>query len=94
VFVVLRWYELSALSVSWDSHALGSTVWFLLGLHTFHGMFGSAENLTVLALLMRGPIEEKHLVDVTVNGLYWYFIVLADVACVLVLYLDPLLVAR
>jgi cytochrome c oxidase subunit 3 len=44
--------------------------------------------------LFRGPVEEKHLVDVAVNGLYWYFIVVTDLLGILVLYLDPLLFAR
>jgi hypothetical protein len=66
-------------------------VWGVLGLHTLHGLFACGENLTIIAILLWGPVEEKHLVDVTVNGLYWYFVVIADALSVLVLYLDPLL---
>jgi cytochrome c oxidase subunit I+III len=91
VFVVTRFFELDRLAVNWDSHALGSVVWFLLGLHTFHGLFACAENLTIAGVLSWGPVEEKHLVDVAVNSMYWYFVVIADPLCVAVLYLDPLL---
>jgi cytochrome c oxidase subunit 1/cytochrome c oxidase subunit I+III len=93
-FVVLRFFEFSKLTVRWDSHAQGSVVWVMLGLHTMHGLFASGENLTILAILCRGPIEEKHLVDVVVNGLYWYFIVAADLLITAVFYLDPLLFGR
>jgi heme/copper-type cytochrome/quinol oxidase subunit 3 len=90
-FVVLRFIELNRLAISWDSHAQVSLVWGLLGLHTLHGLFACGENLAIFGVLCWGPVEEKHLVDVTVNGLYWYFVVAADAACVAVLYLDPLL---
>jgi cytochrome c oxidase subunit 1/cytochrome c oxidase subunit I+III len=90
-FVTVRFFELNRLAIRWDSHAQGSLVWGLLGLHTLHGVFACGENLTILGILSWGPVEEKHLVDVTVNGLYWYFVVIADALCVAVLYLDPLL---
>jgi cytochrome c oxidase subunit I+III len=93
-FVALRFFEFSKLAFRWDSHAQGSVVWVMLGLHTMHGIFGSGENLAILTILLRGPVEEKHLVDVTVNGLYWYFIVAADALITLVLYLDPLLLGH
>jgi cytochrome c oxidase subunit 3 len=41
--------------------------------------------------LFRGPLEEKHLVDVTVNSMYWYFVVAADALCIFILDLDPVL---
>jgi cytochrome c oxidase subunit I+III len=90
-FVALRFAELAQLEFRWDSHAQGSLVWGILALHTLHGVFDSGENLAILGVLTRGPVEEKHLVDVTVNGLYWYFIVVTDAIGLLVLYLDPLL---
>jgi cytochrome c oxidase subunit 1/cytochrome c oxidase subunit I+III len=41
-----------------------------------------------LALLHRGPIEKKHLVDLEVNGIYWYFVVLSWLPIYVILYLD------
>jgi cytochrome c oxidase subunit I+III len=93
-FVSLRFLEFQHLPFSWDSHAHGSVFWTVLGMHTAHGLIGCGENFVILAILLRGPVEEKHLVDVTVNGMYWYFIVAADALCVLVLDIDPLLFAR
>jgi cytochrome c oxidase subunit 1/cytochrome c oxidase subunit I+III len=93
-FLVLRFYEFGSLPFRWDSHAHGSVFWLLLCSHTLHGVFGCGENLMFLALLWRGPVEEKHLVDVSVNGMYWYFIVIADALCVAILDVDPWLFSR
>ena len=88
-FLVLRYLELDALSFRWDSHAYGSVFWTLAGLHMMHGIISTAENLVIFGILVRGPVEEKHLVDVTVNALYWYFVVAVGVLTVALLYLDP-----
>jgi heme/copper-type cytochrome/quinol oxidase subunit 3 len=73
--VVLRSFELSRLPFRWDSDVYASMVWGLLVLHTVHLAFGVIENLVFCALLWRGPVEEKHAVDIEANGLYWYFVV-------------------
>jgi cytochrome c oxidase subunit I+III len=85
----LRYYELQTLPFRWDSHAHGSLFWFLSGLHMSHGLTSCVENLLLLCVLWRGPVEEKHLVDVAVGGFYWYFVVASGVLVHAVLYLDP-----
>jgi hypothetical protein len=75
--LLLRAIELSNLPFRWDSNAFGSLFWGVLCLHTMHLVAGNAENVLFLALLYRGPVEKKHLVDLEVNGIYWYFVVLA-----------------
>jgi cytochrome c oxidase subunit I+III len=93
-FLGTRWAELSALSFRWDVHVHGSLVWTIAGMHTMHAIIGSAENLLLLAVLYRGPVEDKHLVDVSVSGMYWYFIVASGVACYAFMQLDPWLFVR
>lgn len=73
--LLLRAVELSGLPFRWDSNVFGSVFWGALSLHTMHLIAGSVENGLFVALLYRGPIEKKHLVDLEVNGLYWYFVV-------------------
>lgn len=90
-FVALRVLELRALPFRWDSHAHGSLFWIILGMHTFHGVVSSLENLLILALLFRGPLETDHFSDVEVNALYWYFVVASLALVGGVLYLDPVL---
>jgi cytochrome c oxidase subunit 3 len=88
-FIALRVWELAWLPFKWNSHAYGSVVWTLLGLHTFHSFAGSLEDVVLVVLLFKGPVEQKHLVDVTVNALYWYFVVAAGLAIGALVYLDP-----
>jgi heme/copper-type cytochrome/quinol oxidase subunit 3 len=77
------------MSFRWNSHAYGSLVWTLLGLHTTHLVASNVENLLFVVLLFVGPVEEKHLVDLRLNSLYWYFVVISWVVLFAVIYLDP-----
>ncbi len=75
VALALRWYEFHLLPFRWDSHAYGSVVWAFLGLQWVHGLTGVGENLVYIAVLTKGPIEDKHRVDVEVSTPLWYFVV-------------------
>jgi heme/copper-type cytochrome/quinol oxidase subunit 3 len=86
--LLLRALELSMLPFRWDSNVFGSMFWGTLSLHTLHLTAGNVENGLFLALLYRGPIEKKHLVDLEVNGIYWYFVVLSWLPIYAILYLD------
>jgi heme/copper-type cytochrome/quinol oxidase subunit 3 len=90
-FLASRYVELRELGLRWDSHAHGSLFWTLLGMHTLHMIVGPGENALLLATLARAPVEEKHLVDVAVNSLYWYFVVAMGVISYALLYFDPAL---
>jgi cytochrome c oxidase subunit 1/cytochrome c oxidase subunit I+III len=89
--VAARGVELHALPFRWDSNAYASVVWGLLVLHTTHLGLGVLENLVFSALLFRGPVEKKHLVDLVVNGLVWYFVVAGGLAIAAVVYGEALL---
>jgi heme/copper-type cytochrome/quinol oxidase subunit 3 len=89
--LLLRGVELADLPFRWDSNAFGSLFWGVLSLHTLHLIAGNIENALLLALLYRGPIEKKHLVDLEVNSVYWYFVVLSWLPLYVVLYLDGVL---
>jgi heme/copper-type cytochrome/quinol oxidase subunit 3 len=85
----LRAREFTAMHCRWDTHAYGSVVWTTLGMHTGHLIASTLENV-LLALLMRaGPVERKHFVDVNVNAIYWYFVVLAWLPIYLIIYFGP-----
>lgn len=88
-FLALRAVVLSRLTYRWDSHAYGSLIWTTAGLHTLHVLTGTLENLLFISLLIKGPVEDKHLVDVRVNSLYWYFVVLSWVPFYAIFFLDP-----
>jgi len=84
----LRVAELTRLPFRWDSNVYGSVFWGTLALHTMHLIAGTIENALFLALLHHGPIEKKHLVDLEVNGIYWYFVVFSWLPLYVVVYLD------
>ncbi len=93
-FLACRAYELRHLPFKWNTHAYGSVFWTILGLHTMHGIASVIENLVFTSLLLKGPVEEKHTVDLQVGGIYWYFVVASLVPLWAILYLDPLLLRR
>jgi heme/copper-type cytochrome/quinol oxidase subunit 3 len=90
VMLAVRALEFTALNCSWDSDAYGSIVWMLLGLHTVH-LATDVYDTLVLAVLFRlpKPREGKRQVDVSENGMYWYFVVYSWIPIYAVLYLFP-----
>lgn len=73
VSVVLRCYEFPAVKFWWDDNAYASIVWAILGMHLIYLIVGAGELLLVAFWLMRYGIDEKHAVDVTLTGGYWYW---------------------
>lgn len=91
IAVVTRVFEFKGLPFRWDTDAYASVFWGMLTLHTTHLALGVIENLIFSALLAKGPVEKKHLVDCEVNGIYWYFAVAGGVIVAAILYGELLL---
>jgi cytochrome c oxidase subunit 3 len=91
LFLAGRIAVLQSLSYRWDSHAYGSLVWTTAGLHTLHLATGILENLLFIALLTRGPVLDKHMDDIRLNSLYWYFVVACWAVFYAIFFLDPAL---
>ena len=88
--VAIRGFEFTALNVSWDTDAYGSIVWLLLGLHTVHLATDVYDTWVLVAVfLFAQPIEGRRHVDVSENGLYWYFVVITWNPIYAVIYLFP-----
>jgi cytochrome c oxidase subunit III len=87
--LVLRVAEFGELPFRWDHHAYGSVVWTILGLHAIHLLPANIENVMFITLLFKGPVEEKHLLDIRLNCLYWYVVVAWWILTYAVIYLDP-----
>jgi cytochrome c oxidase subunit I+III len=88
-FSGLRWFEFSSLGARWDSNAYGSIVWFAMGLHTTHLVTDLLDTIVLTALMFTGHVEPKRMVDVSENGLYWYFVVLSWIPIYIVIYFVP-----
>ena len=88
-FLAVRWMIMDRLTFLWNSHAYGSLVWTTVGLHTLHVVAETVENLMFIALLIKGPVEDKHMVDLRLNSMYWYFVVACWVPFYCMFFLDP-----
>jgi heme/copper-type cytochrome/quinol oxidase subunit 3 len=78
-----------ALGCRWVSHAYGSIVWTVLGMHAAHVLTSTFENALLMAVLIIGPVERKDFVDAHVNAFYWYFIAAIWVPIYALVYLAP-----
>jgi heme/copper-type cytochrome/quinol oxidase subunit 3 len=87
--LVLRGFEFHALHVSWNETAYGSITWSILGMHTGHLLATMLENVLLILVMRSRRREEKHLVDVTVQALYWYFVVGAWIPLYALVFLSP-----
>jgi cytochrome c oxidase subunit III len=87
--LALRGLELAQLPMRWTGHAYGSIVWTILGAHASHLVASVLEDVLLCLLLLWGPVEDKHYVDVTVGALYWYFVVAAWIPLYLLVYWLP-----
>lgn len=85
----VRWMEFTRLNVGLDESAYGSTVWTLLGLHTFNLVTDVLDTLVLTVLMYKGPLEGKRFVDIAENSGYWDFIVLTWLPIYAVIYWAP-----
>jgi cytochrome c oxidase subunit III len=74
VSAALRWHEFGDVHFRWDDNAYGSAVWWLLGMHLFYILSAAGEFLVMLVWGLVHPIEEKHALDVTLMGGFWYWV--------------------
>lgn len=76
-FCMVRAFEFGALNCRWSDSAYASAVWTLLGFHTAHLVTDLLDTVVLAALVFTRPMTGKRFVDVSENGVYWYFVVLA-----------------
>jgi cytochrome c oxidase subunit 3 len=86
---ILRLMEFKGVHTRWNSNAYGAIVWSILAVHFGHILAATLETLVIGILMLRGPVEERHYVDITVNAVYWYFVALSWVGLWAIVYLAP-----
>ena len=89
VFSGLRIYEFHALHTRWDSHAYGSVVWTLLGLHTFDWWAELIEIIVITVQAFTAPMTQYRFLDISDSAPFWYFVVAIGLPIYAVLYLVP-----
>ncbi|MGN6184443.1 MAG: cytochrome c oxidase subunit 3 [Thermoanaerobaculia bacterium] len=85
---VARWFELEGINYKWNTHAYGSIVWAIYFMHSFHLLSGVIENAVMTVLLYKGPVEKKHILDVSLGTIYWWFVIVAWIPFWLLITLD------
>jgi heme/copper-type cytochrome/quinol oxidase subunit 3 len=88
-FLGIRILEFNHLNVSWSANAYGSIVWLLLGLHTVHLLTDAIDSTILTTLMFTGPLEGTRFVDVSENGMYWYFVAFSWLPIYSVIYVLP-----
>jgi heme/copper-type cytochrome/quinol oxidase subunit 3 len=86
---VLRWWELWAINVRWDTNAYGSAAWVIVGFHTSLLLLDVIDTwgLTLFYFLKQLPL--KAFSDTTDNTFYWYFTIGIWIPIYLIVYVGP-----
>lgn len=87
--LVLRYFEMRALHVRWDTNAYGSLGWSILFAHGYMALFDIFNTLGLLLICLRMQPEEKHYVDVTENSFFWYFVLATWLPLYLLIFVGP-----
>ena len=88
-FLYLRWQDLLALNVRWDTNAYASIAWATVGLHGTILLLQAIETVIFTVFMYGSSIEEKHFSDASDSAFYWYFLVGSWVPLYVVVYLSP-----
>lgn len=86
---VLRWYELWALNIRWDSNAYGTAAWTIVGTHATLLLLDVSDTIGLTLFFWFKRLPARTISDVTDNSFYWYFMVLIWVPLYLIVYLSP-----
>jgi cytochrome c oxidase subunit III len=89
IIPVVRWYELWALNVRWDTNAYGTAAWMLVGLHASLLLLDVADTLGLTLFFWIKRMPAKAFSDTEDNSFYWYFMVLVWVPIYLIVYVGP-----
>ena len=87
--LVVRYYEMRALNVRWDTNAYGSVTWAILFSHGYMALFDIFDTLGLSLLFIRLQPEERHYVDVTENSFFWYFVVATWIPLYVLVFFGP-----
>lgn len=86
---VLRWWELWALNVRWDTNAYGSAVWTIVGFHYSLIVLDVMDTIGLLLFWYVRKLPVKSFSDSADNSFYWYFTVGIWIPVYLIVYVGP-----
>jgi cytochrome c oxidase subunit III len=76
VFLSLKVVEYSGVAYRWDSNPYSSIVWTITGFHAAHVLSVVLKTMVMAYLSYYGFFNEKRHLGITVNGIYWHFVVI------------------
>jgi cytochrome c oxidase subunit 1/cytochrome c oxidase subunit I+III len=88
-FLVIRAMAMSMIGFKWSSHAYGSIIWTIAGMHTFHMIAAAGEATLLLVYSLVRKLDKKHLLDVRCTAVYWYFVVISWLPFYVIVWLMP-----
>jgi cytochrome c oxidase subunit I+III len=77
------------LGYKWSTHAYGSIVWTIIGMHTMHMVAATGETGLLFVYGLFKPVLKKHLLDFRCTAVYWYFVALVWVPFYFVIFVEP-----
>jgi cytochrome c oxidase subunit 3 len=89
IIPVVRWYELWALNIRWDTNAYGTAAWTVVGLHASLLLLDVADTVGLTLFYWFKRMPSKAFSDTVDNSFYWYFMVLSWVPLYLIVYVGP-----
>ena len=88
--IVIRAYEFRALHIWWYDNAYGSIIWTLLFLHLTHILTDFVDTVVLTAIVFtRQAADDRRMVDVSENAMYWRFVWLLWIPIYLMIYWIP-----
>ena len=69
----LRFWEFHGTHFKWDDNAYASIVWTILGMHLIYLVGTGLEFFIACVWTLTHPLDEKHALDITLIGGYWYW---------------------
>jgi cytochrome c oxidase subunit I+III len=70
----LTWKEFPSVHWSWGDNAYASICWTTMGLHFIYILAGLGEYALIFTWIATHTMDEKHDLDVTLIGGYWYWV--------------------
>jgi cytochrome c oxidase subunit 3 len=74
VVSALRCAEFRATKFWWNDNAYASIVWTIIGMHLLYSISGALEFLVMGMWILSHEFDEAHALDVTLAGIYWYWV--------------------
>lgn len=88
-FLVIKVIEYSHIHYQWDTHAYGSVVWTITGFHSAHVLALILKTTIITIMAFRGRFHSDDRLPITVNGVYWHFVVVVWMPLYFTLYITP-----